>query len=352
MNTTHRPKPSSPHRLKSTNLFGRFRAFLAFGLTTLYVSSPALWALTPPPPPAEVEASLGSSSYRSHADSDLIEAAANPDPSSVIIVDKTGASDARQAFDLGPTPPPPPSDFTDAALESVLSIDVSTYYFEKDLVPTRTLCKSGALSYSYTGTYATDSGIYLLGNLSYTSLLDKVADNLHDPLTLSLGIRDEVIPNLFVSATYGLHYGGISGLYAHDINGQGDSIVQDIKLSLEYNFLPSAFFAGIDLIPSFYGITGTYVHAKVGYNYEFAPYFHMIASTGTTVNLGYWAPSGLLSYFVDISFPFVYSDNIVIRPYVQMNILGEAGRRLNDQASSPLFRSFSAIFGLKLEWSF
>lgn len=291
-------------------------------------------AILPPPPPAEVEAAMENDSIAPPSPVSAFESASSSpyveSPSSLI-------------------PPPPPSE-TENAFESYLKVGYSSNYDYKGMVTSSGLCKQGDTFYALGTNYALSNGMILVSGIQYTDIYGG-ALNADNETLFTLGLKDEVLPNLNVQYGYSLTHGGFAGEYARFM-GEAHSVTQAFDLSVHYKFGISGYFAGLETSYSFQGLTGWWLSGVFGYDYEVNEKLNLRLTAGTSASWSYWQTSGANQVNVRLQADYRLTDNWMLTPMISTHWLCNSGLKMNSRAGEHLFRPFTVMAGVQVSYQF
>lgn len=286
-------------------------------------------AILPPPPPSEVDAAMEDSSA----------------PSPLL----SPPTDSGSYTSLSLIPPPPPSE-TETVFESHFQIGYVSNYDYKGMVVSSALCRQGDNTYAAGMDYSLSNGMILDAGLLYTDIFGGRlnADNQTD---FSLGLKDELFPNLNLRYGYNLTHGGFVGEYAKYM-GEAHSVTQSFDFSVDYKFGISGYFAGVDFLYSFQGLTGWWLSGKFGYEYEFTEKLNLRLTTGLSASWSYWQTEGANQIFIQAQLAYKMDDNWTVSPFVSTNWLCQSGLKMNSRAGEHIFRPFTLMAGAQIGYQF
>lgn len=296
----------------------------------LFALAPAS-ALIPPPPPAAVEAAMGNESE------DCLD------------TPETDTASLGNAASLNLVAPPPPSE-TETPWASFAKAGYSSNYDYKGMVVPAALCRHGEMNYALGTDYSLSNGMILTSALNYADLFGG-ALNAKNETRFSLGLKDEILPDLTLYYGYGLVHGGIAGQYAR-LAGAAHSLVQEFNFSAYYRFGISGWFAGLETSYSFQGLTGWWLTGVVGYKYEFSETFHALLTGSASSSWSYWPADGCNQVSVKLEMPYTLHDSWTLTPFLSSNWLGRAGLKMNSQSGEPVFRPFTLMAGASVTYTF
>ena len=297
-------------------------------------------------------------SYQNPADSEL--------PPEFMTGMPTGGYDA-------PAPVTAPS--TPAASSSPHTvIDLCAYttdYQVRGMGVTNYLSKYGASSLSVSHTFANR-------NLFHKGIQQRVhglAGAIWDascPLgdiprfELGYGLGKEIFPNLLIEAGYHFRRGGLEGYMAKWHDRSSHRSAQDVALSVSYNDWQKGFFGHAEFGWGFYGLTGCYFDAELGYRFaELIRTARMGAdvevSVGAAPSVSYWGSGveGVDAYRVKLAVR-PYSNGVVlgrdshtqIKPWVQWAWTGNNARKIFRHAGYGPVDHFQITAGIDIGWKF
>lgn len=84
---------------------------------------------------------------------------------------------------------------------------------------------------------------------------------------LGYAIGKELLPNLLLELGYNYRRGGLEGYMAKTYDRCSHRAEQDVALTLTYNDFQKGFFGHAEVGVGFYGLTGTYMDAELGYRF-------------------------------------------------------------------------------------
>lgn len=299
---------------------------------TLLGSLGSASAILPPPPPSEVDAAMENDTISPPSPVSAFESSPSLMGSPAVLI-----------------PPPPPSE-TENAFESFLKVGYSSNYDYKGMVVSSALCKQGDVSYALGTNYALSNGMILASGIQYTDIYGG-ALNADNETLFTLGLKDEVLPNLHVQYGYSLTHGGFAGEYARFM-GEAHSVTQAFDLSLHYKFGISGYFAGLETSYSFQGLTGWWLGGVFGYEYEVNEKLNLRLTAGTSASWSYWQTSGANQINVRLQADYHLADNWVITPMVSTHWLCNSGLKMNSRAGEHLFRLFTVMAGVQVSYQF
>ena len=288
-------------------------------------------ALLPPPPPSEVD--------------DMMEYGTVTNPASESSYVITPAPSIPSSY----IAPPPPSE-TEMAFQSFLQIGYASNYDYKGMVTASSLCKHGDLNYVLGTDYALSNGMILAPQLAYT---DIYGGSLNDDnqTDFQLGVKDELFPNLTVQYSYNLSHGGFAGEYAK-YSGEAHSFTQSLEFSVNYKFGISGYFAGMDAFYSFQGLKGWWLAGVVGYDYEINEKWNARLSGGISASWSYWQTSGANQIHIKLQTDYKVNDEWKVTPFLSANWLCDSGLKMNSRAGEQVFRPFTIMAGVQMNFQF
>ena len=136
-------------------------------------------------------------------------------------------------------------------------------------------------------------------------------------------VGKEVFPNLVVEGGYHFRRGGLEGYMARWYDRSSHRSAQDIAVRIAFNDFQKGFFGHAECGLSFYGLTGWYFDAEIGYRFTDVIRGRRIGadmeiSIGASPSMSYWGEGveGVDAYRV----------RVALRPFSQRNVLGRESR--------------------------
>lgn len=179
-------------------------------------------------------------------------------------------------------------------------------------------------------------------------------------------IGKEIFPNLLVEVGYHFRRGGLEGFVAKYFDNTSHRSAQDIALRITYNEHQKGVFGHAEWGWGFYGLTGCYFDAEIGY--RFTDVIHgrnfgsdVEISGGIAPSISYWGSGveGVDACRVKLAFrPFSHSSVLgrdsktQIKPWVQCSWTGSNARKLDRMAGFGPADHFQFTFGLDVGWKF
>lgn len=246
--------------------------------------------------------------------------------------------------------PPPPEEF-DSSWNSSLEAGYASNYSYKGMVVGNSYNKAGALSLQAATSYTLDNGTFLAAEVNYTEIFEGYLKD-HGQTCFSLAVGDEFFPNLKTTLGYGLVHGGIAGEYAK-FRGESHSLTQEIFFSALYGEeTTEGFFYGLDGAYSFQGITGWWLGATIGYNYELTDKLKAVVTTTASASWSYWEADGANSVNCTLQLPYAIQEEWIVSPFASVNWTGRSGLKTNSQMEEHVFRPFTFMVGVEMKYTF
>lgn len=179
-------------------------------------------------------------------------------------------------------------------------------------------------------------------------------------------IGKEVVPNLLLEVGYNFKRGGLEGLVAKNFDQCSHRSTQEVAVSARFNDYQKGFFGHAILGASFYGLTGYYVDAEVGYRFTNVlnkPNFgaDLEVSGGIAPSFSYWGSGvdGIDAYRVRVALqPFTHSGKLGrdarlnITPWVQCSWTGNNARKIHRDTGVGIVDHFQLTVGVNAGYKF
>lgn len=179
-------------------------------------------------------------------------------------------------------------------------------------------------------------------------------------------IGKEIFPNLTVEAGYHFRRGGLEGFIAKAYDNTSHRSAQDLALRATYNEYQKGVFGHVEWGWGFYGLTGCYFDAELGYRFMDVIHTRRFGSDveisgGVAPSISYWGSGieGVDAYRVKLALrPFSYGSvlgrdsHTQIKPWVQCSWTGNNARKLDRTTGIGPADHFQITFGLDIGWKF
>ncbi len=179
-------------------------------------------------------------------------------------------------------------------------------------------------------------------------------------------IGKEVLPNLLVEVGYNFKRGGLEGLMAQSFDDCSHRATQELVLSATFNDHQKGFFGQALFGASFYGLTGYYVDAEVGYRFtnvlnktRFGA--DLEVSAGVAPSFSYWGPGidGIDAYRIRVALqPFTHGGKLgrdarlSFTPWVQCSWTGNNARKIYRNTGLGIADHFQLTVGVNAGYRF
>ena len=139
----------------------------------------------------------------------------------------------------------------------------------------------------------------------------------------SYAIGKELFPNMVAEVGYTFRRGGLEGFMARHFDGASHRATQEIVASVAYNDYQKGFFGKVEAGAAFYGLTGVYLDAELGYRFTDACVRGNVGadlecSIGVAPSFGYWGN--------DVDGIDAYRIKLALLPYSQTGGFGRDAR--------------------------
>ncbi len=179
-------------------------------------------------------------------------------------------------------------------------------------------------------------------------------------------VGKEVAPNLLLELGYGFKRGGLEGLIAKGFDRCSHRSAQELNLSATYNDHQKGFFGRAIVGAGFYGLTGYYVDAEVGYRFTNiinGPNLgaDLEVSGGVAPSFSYWGAGidGIDAYRVRVALkPFTQGGKLgrdgrmSITPWMQCSWSGNNARKIHQHTGSAMVDHLQFTFGINAGYKF
>lgn len=184
---------------------------------------------------------------------------------------------------------------------------------------------------------------------------------------LGYAIGKEVLPNLLVEAGYHYRRGGFEGFMAKYYDRTSHRAAQDVALTITYNDHQKGFFGHAECGWGFYGLTGVYFDAELGYRFvDVMPAARIGTdveiSAGVAPSVSYWGSGveGIDAYRIKLALrPYSRTSRLLgqdspmqIKPWVQCSWSGDNARKIYRHTGFGPVDHFQITFGVDVGWSF
>lgn len=183
---------------------------------------------------------------------------------------------------------------------------------------------------------------------------------------LGYSIGKELFPNFLAEVGYNFRRGGLEGYMAKAYDRTSHRSTQDITLSLSYNDYQKGFFGHAACGGSFYGLTGVWFDAELGYRLADVIRSARIGwdaelSVGIAPSVSYWGSGvdGVDAYRVRFALiPYSHGGafgrdaHTQIKPWVQCAWTGNNSRKLHRHVGYAMADHFQITFGIDIGWKF
>ena len=183
---------------------------------------------------------------------------------------------------------------------------------------------------------------------------------------LGYAVGKEVLPNMMVELGYNFRRGGLEGYMAKHHGRSSHRTTQDIALSVSYDDHQKGFFGHLECGAGFYGLTGIYFDAELGYRFTDvvrAPRMgaDLEVSVGAAPSLSYWCSGaeGVDACRIKVALaPYSYKGaygrdaRAVVKPWVQCSWSCDNARKIDRRVLSGPVDHFQITFGVDLGWRF
>lgn len=208
--------------------------------------------------------------------------------------------------------------------------------------------KSGVMNYIVDARRALNTGGHLNFSFQHTDIMGGALSAQNETWG-SLGYSDEVLPDVFFCANYTLVHGGFSGFYNQ--NRQSHEITQSLDVTTRLNF-SNGMYTSLGVSAAFYGMTGWWFTAEVGYDYRINEQFMITTSSSLSASTAYWQTGGINQVNFQLSGVYTWEDCFLITPFIQTAWLGNTGLSLNSHARERILRPFTVMAGVQFSWKF
>lgn len=179
-------------------------------------------------------------------------------------------------------------------------------------------------------------------------------------------IGKEVLPNLLVEVGYNFKRGGLEGFMAQSFDDCSHRAAQEIVLTARFNDRQKGFFGHAELGASFYGLTGYYVDAEVGYRFtnvinKANHGADLEVSCGMAPSFSYWGSGvdGIDAYRIRVALqPFTHGGRLgrdarlSITPWVQCSWTGNNARKIHHHTGLGIADHFQLTVGVNAGYRF
>lgn len=184
---------------------------------------------------------------------------------------------------------------------------------------------------------------------------------------LSYSIGKEVLPNLLVELGYNFRRGGLEGFMAKYFDRTSHRAAQDIALSATYNDYQKGFFGHAEIGWGFYGLTGVYMDAEVGYRFvDVMPNARLGTdvelSAGVAPSVSYWGSGveGVDACRIRLALrPYSRNANLLgqdartqIKPWIQCSWSGDNASKIHRHTGFGPVDHFQISAGVDIGWKF
>lgn len=177
---------------------------------------------------------------------------------------------------------------------------------------------------------------------------------------LGYAVGKEVFPNLLIELGYNFRRGGLEGFMAQQHDRASHRAEQDIALTITYNDNQKGFFGHGEWGWGFYGLTGCYFDAEIGYRFTDAIRSPRLpadveVSVGVAPSISYWGSGveGVDACRVKLALlpysprgTFGRDAHLQIKPWVQCSWTGNNARKIYRHAGYGPVDHFQITFGL------
>lgn len=183
---------------------------------------------------------------------------------------------------------------------------------------------------------------------------------------LGYAMGKEVMPNLLIEAGYNFRRGGLEGYMAKAYDRASHRSTQDIVFSITYDDHQKGFFGHAELGLSFYGLTGTYMDAELGYRFTDVIRTNKMGtdleiSAGVAPSFSYWGSGieGVDACRLKVALaPYTHNGKLgrdahmYLKPWAQVSWTCNNSRKIARHVGYSMADHFQITFGLDVGCKF